>query len=547
MINLKQDGNYSIFINKETGYKHFYKDGKEDVLNFFITNGKDGLLYKKNNFKDKYSKIKQFINKKENAKFILNVIILSVLSSTASSALVSYKMTSHYEQSQKEIEELNAAILETEANQYYNFDVLSYDIKHPLNSGGFIEEILYDEEFIKDICNTPMTEDRIMSLKEKTTDIEIVYFTEEDELENIKRVEQGLGPLLGYYSYLEPKIIHVKEPSQSDTIYHEFIHLLQDDNEYTYIREACAEIISNEYFGCEISSYKEEVKRVQILMEIIGSEAVWNLNFSGEVSKFDKVLLDNLSIEEFGELYSVLITETSSLTEEEIIEVNDKFDRILSDLYFNIYDESIKENEVIQNIYKGYDSTIGIGLKNNRHYFQDVENRMERPDFVYTEQMTFQDAEKKGLIDVDFKVNKHVELTEEEYKERLSYNQDAYVSYIKEDGVCIIRNSDNTIDVTKEGDDRKYTEKEALEQGIIRVDYYYYIADQTVDYKTVDIKEDNIVGTSISITPLTDKYDNISIIDSKEIDGKDYYMVECINNIYCSDEKSKVDETLKSR
>ena len=33
---IKQDGNYSIFVNKETGYKHFYKDGKEDILKFFL-------------------------------------------------------------------------------------------------------------------------------------------------------------------------------------------------------------------------------------------------------------------------------------------------------------------------------------------------------------------------------------------------------------------------------------------------------------------------------------------------------------------------------
>ena len=36
---LKQDGQYKIYLNKDTGYKHFYRDGKEDILKILTTNG----------------------------------------------------------------------------------------------------------------------------------------------------------------------------------------------------------------------------------------------------------------------------------------------------------------------------------------------------------------------------------------------------------------------------------------------------------------------------------------------------------------------------
>ena len=62
---LKQQGEYTVFINKETAYKHFYKDGKEDLLKFFLENGQNGIMYedKKNNKNNQRTKI--FFNRKK--------------------------------------------------------------------------------------------------------------------------------------------------------------------------------------------------------------------------------------------------------------------------------------------------------------------------------------------------------------------------------------------------------------------------------------------------------------------------------------------------
>ena len=105
-----------------------------------------------------------------------------------------------------------------------------------------------------------MTEDRIMSLEEKLTDIKILPFTEEDKEENKTRASQGLLETVGYYNPLTPNIFYMENLTNQDTKTHEFIHLLQDNNNYYYIREASAEIISNEYYGALLDSYKKRQK-----------------------------------------------------------------------------------------------------------------------------------------------------------------------------------------------------------------------------------------------------------------------------------------------
>ena len=547
---LKQDNNYSVFVNKETGYKHFYKDGSEDVLKFFLTNGTDGLLYKDSAIKDKYLKVRNFVNNKNNVVIALTLTLAMALTASGKTNLAN-------EEIQQEIEELDTASLETEYNMYYDFTSLANAVKSPVYGGELRKDILYNEELVRDICDTPMSEDVIKALEEKVTDIEVVPFTELEKLDNLVKIKQGLTPISGYYNKLEPNIIHIDDLVDSDALLHEFVHLLQADSEYRYIKEACAEIISNEYYGCEVYSYIEEVKRIQILMEIIGSEAIWNINFSGDDSKFDEILLENLSIEEYGELYRILITPFTSLNEQECEELNNSFDVILSNLYSNIYHESIEYNEIIQNIYKvGYDKTLRTDMKNQRHYFKNIDDSFDIADFVYSEYMTFQEAEDKGLIEVEMEVSSNVEITEEEYNERLENNKEAYFYFEPQEGIKRNYNDEKGIIDDKspwinEIDGKEYTTEEALQQGLIK-EKYYYIDRKLVDYKNIDLDSERKTGNNVSaswkIIPLTDEYDSIDKWPfEEEINGKDYYIVECSNYIYISNDKIKTDEISKSK
>ena len=537
---LEQDGEYKIFINKETGYKHFYKDGKEDIIKFFLYNGENAILCKGLDIKDKYNEIKEFFNKNKDIKIILTLN----LALTLSNSFNIYNLENNVYNAQQELEELNIASLETEYNEYYDYTSLSNSLKSPANIGELRDDFLYNEDLIRDICNTPMTEDRIMSLKEKTTDIEVVTVTYEE------MKERGLSNAVGYYNVVEePNVIHTVNLNNPDTIYHELIHLLQDNNEYKYVKEACAEIISTEYYGCKIASYQEEVKRIQILMEIIGSDAIWDINFNGDDSKLDEVILNNLPVEEYGKLYGILITNIGFLNQQELDELNNSFDEILSDLYYSIYGESIEENEIIQNIYQCYDFSQSTTLINNRHYFQDVENK--RPDFIKSEYMTLKDAIDKNIVKVEMKGTKEVRVSEDEYKERLSKNLKTEIGYNSIEGVKFTRKKFNDKIVIKwEYKGKIYTTEEALEKGLIEA-YYYYLKDEIVDYNTIDEEKEfanlNFGSFSKTIIPLTDEYDNVESYSYKDVDGEKQEIVKLSDNIYISNENTKIDEQSKSR
>ena len=537
---LEQDGEYKIFINKETGYKHFYKDGKEDIIKFFLHNGENAILCKGLDIKDKYNEIKEFFNKNKDIKIILTLN----LALTLSNSFNIYNLENNVYNAQQELEELNIASLETEYNEYYDYTSLSNSLKSPANIGELRDDFLYNEDLIRDICNTPMTEDRIMSLKEKTTDIEVVTVTYEE------MKERGLSNAVGYYNVVEePNVIHTVNLNNPDTIYHELIHLLQDNNEYKYVKEACAEIISTEYYGCKIASYQEEVKRIQILMEIIGSDAIWDINFNGDDSKLDEVILNHLPVEEYGKLYGILITNIGFLNQQELDELNNSFDEILSDLYYSIYGESIEENEIIQNIYQCYDFSQSTTLINNRHYFQDVENK--RPDFIKSEYMTLKDAIDKNIVKVEMKGTKEVRVSEDEYKERLSKNLKTEIGYNSIKGVKSVSEVVyDKIVIKWEYKDKIYTTEEALEKGLIEA-YYYYLKDEIVDYNTIDEEKEfanlNFGSFSKTIIPLTDEYDNVESYSYKDVDGEKQEIVKLSDNIYISNENTKIDEQSKSR
>ena len=547
---LEQDGEYKIFINKETGYKHFYKDGKEDIMKFFLHNGENAILCKGLDIKDKYNEIKEFFNKSK----AINITMTFVLTYVISNSFATYNTLNKYYDTKEELEELKAAIMEDDCNQYYDIDSLSSSLKEAdakMRNKGNNGTNLFNLELIMDICNTPMTEDRIMSVKEKTTDIEVIEFDVEDYKENAERVEQGLFRRSGYYNYLDPNIIHVESLSSVDTIHHEFVHLLQDDSMYNYIQEASAEIISSEYYGHIINSYQEEVKRIEILMEIIGNKPIWDLNFSGNSDSLEKVLSENLSKEDYEELQKILRVSPGYKTTDELEKINESFDEILSNLYYSMYNESIEQNEIIQNIYQCYDNSQSTTLINNRHYFQDVEQNKNRPDFIKSEYMTLKDAIDKNIVRVDMRVRKTVGISEDEYKERLSKNLKTEIGYNANEDVNSVSEVAYDEIVRKwEYQGKVYTTEEALEKGLIEP-YYYYTIDEIVDYNAPEdekkFADNGFVGFSKTIIPLTDEYDNIESYSYSDENVQKQEIVKLSDNIYISNENTKIDEQSKSR
>lgn len=416
---LEQQGKYAVFINRETNYKHFYKDNKEDLLKFFFANGQEEIMYKNHSSDKNDSNVKRFINKKRAIQYIMGITIYSVIllaGHQATIKIISKIDPRKIEQLATEQRELQELEDEISANKFYDFESICNAVQSTNTLSEKDKNTLYNEALFKAISTTPMTENRIMSLEEKLNNIQILQFTEKDLEENENRIEKGFLAMDGYYSSLTPNILYLNNLEDNDTKHHEFIHLLQDNNSYFYIREACAEIISNEYYGSSLNSYQEELIRIKVLMEIIGSEPIWNVNFSGSWEKckeFEDILYNNLSLEDYDKIIEIIMTSPSYKTEEEKKAINKEFDRILSNLYSNIYHEPIEKNEIIQFIYNtdvnGYDTT--------RHYFQDIENKEGRVTEIRKER-TLIEAIQEEDMEIDFYKVKKEEISEAEYYRR---------------------------------------------------------------------------------------------------------------------------------
>lgn len=468
---LKQQGEYTVFINKETAYKHFYQDGKEDLLKFFLENGQNGIMYedKKNNKNNQ--RTKSFFNRKKMVKYIMGLTLYSAL------FLSTYKTTTYIisELNSQEIQELEEAATEIADNQYYDFESICNAIQLATTLSDQDKNFLYNEELFKAISNTPMTEDRIMSLEEKLTDIKILPFTEEDEEENKTREEQGLLETVGYYNPLTPNIFYMENLTNQDTKTHEFIHLLQDNNNYYYIREASAEIISNEYYGALLDSYKEEAKRIKVLMEIIGTNPIWNVNFSGSEEKlqeFNDILYNNLSYKEYGEITEILTTSPSDKTPEEMKKINENLDKILANLYNNIYHEPIENNEIIQYIY----GSNNLNTTNcARHYFQDRENKEGRK-IEKLENIPLIEAIQEENIEIEFYNQKEVELTKEEYlkEKKEGKNVSFTIKELAENvSIEVVPDPSNEeIHYLVNNEQKEYTAEELIELGYIIPEFY---------------------------------------------------------------------------
>lgn len=402
------ENEYKIYINKETGYKHFYKNNQQDILKFFLENGKNAIMYDNEN-SSIVKKAKEFYNKHQSVRFILNfVVIYSTLMATDIDKVYTASETL------AESQGIELSISEENYDCYFDYHQLCQSIQESLSLSTEEKESLYNEDLFNDICVTPMTIDRIKDLEEKITDVEIVPFTEQDYQDQQQKKEENEFYTVGYYSPLEPNILHVDEnrsPDEiEDTKYHEFIHLLQDNNKYYYIREAVAEIVSNEYFGAPLNSYQEEVKRIKALMETIGSNSIWKTCISGDDSKLINLLKENLSEEEYQSFVEILETSPSDLTFEQNQELNKKFDEILSTMYKNMYSSSIENNEVIKEIYESSNGEV-FGLE--RNYFDNCNLEDKK---IINEKQLLTDAIEENAIDIDFYKKNRREITEQEYQ-----------------------------------------------------------------------------------------------------------------------------------
>ena len=318
---LKKYQRYEVYLDNNTGLKHYFYNNTENFYLFYLNNGYDCISYsgKSSNHNLNNKKIFRLNNK---------IIICTFLGLMLAIGNIN----------QLEQKSINSI------NDLFN-DYKTSDIKTMINSSLSLtkeeKEFLYNESFINDvleIVNDSYYEKN--KLRECFNNINIVSY---NDIEHETKA--------GYYRTDTPNTLYIKNYTQIDdqkkaTLAHEFAHLCQTVGSYNLIIEASADIITKEYFYKDYKfAYTIQVKLLKKLMEIIGSYPIWYYNFTGDFSKIDERVSPYLTDEEYTKLLKDL---TFDYDNKEINEPKYKeLDELLNTLYYRIYEKDIKEDEII--------------------------------------------------------------------------------------------------------------------------------------------------------------------------------------------------------
>ena len=464
---------YEVYLDEQTGYKHFYKDGKENYTNFFYENGYDAILYKENS---NQSNFKTFTVK--GTKICISIILLLTVINGIKSNIV------------QNPEEITSSQIEYTQENELTVDS-SFFKDSILNSVNLTQEekqLLINNQFFKDLSETPITSSRKSSLEEKFNNITIKSGTE----------GRPSPSVLGWYIDLFPNTIHVVDENDNNTKIHEFIHLTQEFTEYSYIREACADLISLEYYGIEDSlTYNDAATRIQFLMELIGPEIIWNLNFNGDETSFENKIYELLPEESAIKLLQLFKQNPANITVEKYQEQNKEIDKYL----YQIYNTLTNENNPLNTIQEETGITFDT-FNSNQTYFNHSNNEYS---FSFSKIITLEEAKQKGLVNIS--VAEKTYISEENIEKLKSQEIPIFKEYeILNNNFQIMPSVDKNqeiIDMVYNiNNDETYTLEEAEQKGYIECKYWYY--------KYIPANENTVSEYPLIITP-TEKYEGLEI------------------------------------
>lgn len=306
---------------------------------------------------------------------------------------------------------------------------------------------------------------------------------------------------LGYYDPSRPNVINVKNYTElgrikKDTISHEYIHLLQYDYlEYNMLNEACAEIVSSEYFeDAKDSAYSDYIYLTKKLMEIIGPVPVWVYTFTGDFSLIESNVSPYFDKNEYNAFLDCIKSdEDNSYRRHSRV---DKLNTLLDTLYKRKYDDYASNDKVIPllgnpNLKRYYFNKRLINRENS--YYEDGKT-------ITTVSMTMDEAIKNGYVYVEEEIKENI--PRERIKNYLvtHYNKGlmrrcVYVQGFSETEV-LYRNG--KIIVTGHLNCKEYNdvpENQLIEEGVIEDCHYYYVKDKKKlsydEYKNNKFDPDN--------------------------------------------------------
>lgn len=322
-------GDYKIYLD-EANNKRYFKNGNEDYFLFFTKNGLDAVKLK--NTKSKVN------NNSKCYKIIAGGLIFTLVCSIAGVISLVINDAKYKNETKYALINENPITVDEMVDLVCESPNLSVDER----------ELLCNDIFFAFVLDNSNGKPRDFHLRNALNNINIKPFRSQD-----------FEGALGYYNPVKINSIYVldvayKNKAQyNDVVAHEFIHLMQDQNEYFYILEASAEIMEYEFFDQPCDGYGDIVRRTKVLMEIIGPQPVIDCNFSGDTKTFEDSIGKYLSESDKNKMLKLLSTPATKLykSKEFTNSVNNGIDELLAKMYKNKTGKDIKADPMIQHIY----------------------------------------------------------------------------------------------------------------------------------------------------------------------------------------------------
>ena len=345
---LKNCGKYQVILDNKTGFKHYFWHNQEDFQMFFQNNGEDAIQFLDNNRHRRRGKLSTKEKLFRVGKKVIRctctglLCIMFAISTLNAIAILKYPQRVTSFRTIPMVEWI-----------FGKQDITSAElIKKIYGSSRLSDEdkaFLANKDYLEDILPYVNSSNAAKLLyREKFCNIGVKEFDNEDKA------------YAGYYMSIDCNSLYIAKQYQNTSFYndvlsHEYVHLSQSFCYYNVIAEACAEIISEEYFiGARAQSYPDEVYLVKKLMEIIGPEPILEYNFTGNFQKIADGVKPYLTSKEYDTFLDSL--KTPNVTSDDYDETINKSklsdcNQLLDKVYEKKFGCSIMEDPVIPHLH----------------------------------------------------------------------------------------------------------------------------------------------------------------------------------------------------
>lgn len=356
LTNFKQ---YKVYYDPSTNFKHFINNKTEDYEMFFRFNGMNACYYKDGKKHDIYSKLFA----------ILGASVILTYAGLISFVGLKFDTNVYY------ATHISHSITGL-VGMYENKKLDYKDAIDSINSSNLPDDvkiIISNESFLKLIFSYYEGSPLEYTSSLKFNDLRIQNFKEDSE-ENKERN--------GYYDSFTPNVLYSKEGqsknSETSTVIHEFIHLLQaEGNSYYYLDEAVAELMTAELLDSSPVTYFGAIDNLKLLINIIGPEPIYELSFGGDDTSLNNILKSNLSSKEIITLKYYLQKNGEEINNNE--EIHSEIKKILYKLYKNIYGKDIEEDQNIMCVLND-NLSKNASISDKRHFL--IPDEMKEEEYI---------------------------------------------------------------------------------------------------------------------------------------------------------------------